>query len=156
MILTDLQKRFAVIYEILITRADVLPLIPDLTNDHDLCVIPSGDKFTLNGFYFKPRFEGNIELKVNDVFFDLFNETGLKVNAEEIGLIVSWNVFHKLIAHSRKENDEAHDHVFNYLLGLLDSVIEKHPNERLIGLAYQTLDYQSNITSAPQVIGLIH
>lgn len=140
---TDLQQQFVVVYERLISSADVFPSVPDLTNEHDLCVISSGNNFTLKGFYIKPRFDGEIELKFQQVYLDLFNETGLKVNSEEIGLIVSWNVFNRLIANARNEKDEAHDHVFNYLLDRLNSVIAKHPNERLIGLAYQTLDYKT-------------
>lgn len=145
-ILTDLQKRFVEFYECLISRANVYPLIPNLTREHDLVVIPNGSQYDLKGFYIKPRFAGEIELKIHSEFLDLFDETGLKVTAEEIGLIVSWNAFNRAIASARKANDEAHDHVFKYLLGQLNLVIAQHPKERLIGLAYQTLDYQADST----------
>lgn len=141
-ILTDLQKRFVEFYECLISMANVDPLIPNLTLDHDLVVIPNGSQYDLKGFYIKPRFAGEIELKIHNDFLNLFDETGLKVTAEEIGLIVSWNAFHGVIDSARKANDEAHEHVFKYLLGQLNSVISRHPKERLIGLAYQTLEYQ--------------
>lgn len=145
-ILTDLQKRFVEFYEFLISIANVDPLIPNLTLDHDLVAIPNGSQYDLKGFYVKPRFAGEIELKIHNDFLDLFNETGFKVTAEEIGLIVSWNAFSRVIDSARKANDEAHEHVFKYLRGQLDSVIAQHPKERLIGLAYQTLDYQANST----------
>ena len=144
--LTDLQKRFVEFYELLISRADVYPLIPYLTREHDLVVIPNGSQYDLKGFYIKPRFVGEIELKIHNEFSDLFDETGLKVTSEEIGLIVSWNAFNRAIDSARKANDEAHEHVFKYLLGQLNSVIAQHPKERLIGLAYQTLEYQSTST----------
>lgn len=143
--MTDLQNRFAAVYEHFISSVNVYPVIPELTQEHDFFLIPVVSPNKLKGFYIQPRFQGEIELKVHNTYLELFYETGLRVSANEIGLIVSWNVFNRLIETAKKNDDVTLVHIFDYLLDLLITIIENHPNEKLIGLACQTLEYQSNL-----------